>query len=85
MFSCAIHPQYQESAINDKVFVSSIFGALREHYAYTIDTLRRGIVLDRSAISRIENQDRYVMDYEAAALAKCLGVSVAFLFGERNQ
>lgn len=42
----------------------------------------QGILLDRTAVSRIENQDRYVMDYEAAALAKVLKVSVAWLFGE---
>jgi transcriptional regulator with XRE-family HTH domain len=42
----------------------------------------RGIQLDRSAVSRIENQERYVMDYEIAAIAKCLKVSVAKLFGE---
>lgn len=44
---------------------------------------RQGIILDRSAISRIESQSRYVMDYEAKALAKCLHVSVDWLFGER--
>jgi transcriptional regulator with XRE-family HTH domain len=42
----------------------------------------QGILLDRTAISRIENQSRYVMDYEAAAIAKALKVSVAWLFGE---
>lgn len=42
----------------------------------------RGVQLDRSALSRIENQERYVMDYEIAAIAKCLKVSVAVLFGE---
>ena len=42
----------------------------------------RGISLDRSAISRIENKKRYLMDYEAAAVAKCLKVTVAWLFGE---
>jgi hypothetical protein len=41
-----------------------------------------GVSLDRSAISRIENQSRYVMDYEAAAIARALKVSVAWLFGE---
>jgi hypothetical protein len=40
------------------------------------------LTLDRSAISRIENQSRYVMDYEAAAIALALKVSVAWLFGE---
>ena len=41
-----------------------------------------GIVLDRSAISRIENCARYLMDYEVAAISKCLKVSVAWLFDE---
>ena len=42
----------------------------------------QGVLLDRSAISRIENQERYLMDYEIAAIAKCLKVSVGELFGE---
>jgi len=42
----------------------------------------QGIVMDRTAVSRIENQSRYVMDYEAAAIARALKVSVAWLFGE---
>ena len=42
----------------------------------------RGVTLDQTAISRIENLTRYVMDYEAAAIAKCLKVSVGWLFGE---
>jgi hypothetical protein len=42
----------------------------------------RGIVLDQTAISRIENQSRYLMDYEIAALARCFKVSVGWLFGE---
>jgi hypothetical protein len=42
-----------------------------------------GIVLDQTAISRIERQDRYLMDYEVAAIAKCLKVSIAWLHGEK--
>jgi transcriptional regulator with XRE-family HTH domain len=42
----------------------------------------QGIVMDRTAVSRIENQSRYVMDYEAAAIARALKVSVAWLFGD---
>jgi transcriptional regulator with XRE-family HTH domain len=42
----------------------------------------KGIVLDQTAISRIENQTRYLMDYEIAAIASSLKVSVGFLFGE---
>ena len=44
----------------------------------------QNITLDRSAISRIENGTRYVMDYEVAAIARSLKVSVAWLFGESN-
>lgn len=42
----------------------------------------QGILMDRTAVSRIENQTRYAMDYEAAAIARALKVSVAWLFGE---
>ena len=38
--------------------------------------------MDRTAVSRIESQARYVMDYEAAAIARALKGSVAWLFGE---
>lgn len=44
----------------------------------------RGILLDRSAISRIETHSRYLMDYEIAAIARALRVSVAWLFGEKE-
>lgn len=43
---------------------------------------RHGVTIDRAAISKIESFDRYVLDYEAAALAKALRVSVAWLYGE---
>jgi transcriptional regulator with XRE-family HTH domain len=42
----------------------------------------QGILLDRSAISRIENLSRYVMDYEAAAIARALKVPLVLLFGQ---
>lgn len=42
----------------------------------------QGILLDRSALSRIEGQDRYLMDYEIGAIARALKVSVTWLFGE---
>jgi transcriptional regulator with XRE-family HTH domain len=41
----------------------------------------KGVLLDRSAVSRIESQNRYVMDYEADAIAHALKVSLAWLFG----
>ncbi len=43
----------------------------------------RGITMDQTAISRVENEVRYLMDYEIAAIAKCLKVSVGSLFGEK--
>src|SRR5678815_1986970 len=45
----------------------------------------RGITMDQSALSRIEKQQRYLMDYEIQALARCLKVSVAWLFGETSE
>jgi transcriptional regulator with XRE-family HTH domain len=42
----------------------------------------RNITIDRSAISRIESGARYLMDYEIAAIARSLKVSVGWLFGE---
>ena len=41
----------------------------------------KGVLVDRSAVSRIESQERYVMDYEAVALADALKVGIAWLFG----
>jgi transcriptional regulator with XRE-family HTH domain len=45
----------------------------------------REITIDQTAVSRIENQTRYLMDYEIVAIAKALKVSVAYLFGESNK
>jgi len=45
----------------------------------------RGIILDQTAISRIEKQKRYLMDYEVAAFARCLKVPVAWLYGETKK
>ena len=42
----------------------------------------QGISMDRTAVSRIESQARYAMDFEVAAIARALKVSVAWLFGE---
>ncbi len=42
-----------------------------------------GVQLDQGAISRIESRARNVSDYELIALARCLGVPVDSLFGDR--
>ncbi len=42
----------------------------------------QGIDIDRSAISRIENRTRYLMDYAISAIAPSLSVTVGRLFGE---
>jgi transcriptional regulator with XRE-family HTH domain len=43
---------------------------------------RLGIQLDRAAIAKIENDHRYVLDYELKALADVLGVSASWLLGD---
>ena len=40
----------------------------------------KGIYFDRSAISRMEAEKRFVRDYEAIAIADCLRVSIGWLF-----
>lgn len=40
----------------------------------------QGITVDRTAIARIERCQRYVLDYEAAAIAKALRVPIGDLF-----
>ena len=40
----------------------------------------RGIHLDRSAIGRIENGNRYVLDYELKALAEALRTDIRTFF-----
>jgi transcriptional regulator with XRE-family HTH domain len=42
----------------------------------------RGLDLDRPTVTRIELGKRYLRDYEIKIIAKTLGVSVAWLFGE---
>lgn len=39
-----------------------------------------GITIDRTAIARIEKGQRYVLDYEAAAIAKAFRVPILRLF-----
>jgi len=40
----------------------------------------RGIQMDRSAIARIERGERYVLDYEARAIAQAFKVPIEWLF-----
>lgn len=42
----------------------------------------KGIQITQTSISKLENRQRYVMDYEALAIAKALRVSVSWLYGE---
>lgn len=46
---------------------------------------RLGIQLDRAAISKIESNHRYVLDYELKALADVLGVEVNWLLGDEKR
>jgi hypothetical protein len=38
-----------------------------------------GVTLDQGAISRIESEERYLMDYEFLAIAKALRIKPSFL------
>jgi transcriptional regulator with XRE-family HTH domain len=40
----------------------------------------RGVQIDRSAIGRIENRNRYVLDYELKAIADALRVPITEVF-----
>jgi transcriptional regulator with XRE-family HTH domain len=43
----------------------------------------RGIYFDRSAISRMEAQKRFIRDYEIEAIADALKVPISWLFGRK--
>jgi hypothetical protein len=46
---------------------------------------RRSIQITQTALSKLENGERYVMDYEALALADCLNVSLLWLYGRAEK
>jgi len=43
----------------------------------------QGLTIDRSAISRIEKGTRYVLDYEAMAIAHAFRVPIEQLFAKK--
>ena len=43
---------------------------------------REGIIITQTGISKLENGERYCMDFEAQMLAKVLKVKIAWLYGE---
>ena len=62
--------------------------ARADHSHLTQDQLsaklaRDGIGIDRAGISKIENGQRHVTDFELKALAKALAVPSPWLLGER--
>ena len=61
------------SALSPKVSQEDLSGKLA----------RLGVQITQTSISKIESRTRYVIDYEAAALAKALKVSIAWLYGEK--
>jgi transcriptional regulator with XRE-family HTH domain len=46
---------------------------------------RLGVQIDRAAISKIENGDRHVLDYELKALADVLDAEVSWLLGDEKR
>ena len=45
----------------------------------------RGVFFDRSVIARMENQRRFIRDYEILAIADALKVPVEWLFGRESK
>lgn len=43
---------------------------------------RLGVQMTQTSLSKLENRQRYVMDYEVQALSRALKVSLDWLFGE---
>lgn len=43
---------------------------------------RQGVQITQASLSKLENRQRYVLDYEVAALAKALRVKIGWLFAE---
>jgi hypothetical protein len=43
---------------------------------------RLGVQITQTSLSKLESRERYVLDYEVAAIATALRVTVAWLFGE---
>ncbi len=69
-----VGPQIRKIRLAAKVAISQedLSGRLARH----------GVAMDRSAISRVENQERYLMDYELIAFARALRVSPSKLLPE---
>lgn len=47
-----------------------------------------GIYIDRSALSKMESQLRFIRDYEIVAISECLNVPIAWFFehlGKQNR
>lgn len=44
----------------------------------------KGLVIDRSAVARIELGERYVLDFELVELAHVLKTTTAYLLGETD-
>jgi len=45
----------------------------------------QGVQITQTSISKIESGTRYVMDYEALAIAKVLKISISWLYGEADK
>lgn len=73
--------------MTEKNIIGKKIRDIREQKQITQDQLTarlnvQGIDIDRPMISRIETQTRYVLDYEAKAIANALGISIEELFKE---
>ena len=84
-----VHPRMKKTA---RIAGRNVVGPnlrqirLRQSPAVSLEDLAgrvaaRGVQLDRSAIGRIENQKRYILDYELQALASALKIKPGDFFG----
>ncbi len=46
---------------------------------------RKGIQITQTSLSKLENHDRSVLDYELVAIADCLKVSLDWLCGREGK
>jgi len=73
--------------LSNKNIIGNNIYLIRKQKKFTQEQLTaklniQGIEIDRPMISRIEQQTRYVLDYEIKGIATALGVTIESLFKE---
>lgn len=71
---------YPEKNINQKI--GTCIRKLREEQRLTLEGLGMQCNMGHSKVSKIENGETSLKPDDAVVIAKCLGVSVSYLYGE---